>query len=147
MLKIISAQPILLRGCILLVYNCETNFVCSCGPWYRHLWFYYDHLFYWFSFHLQIFATPGLSQHYVHQMALCVKDHTNVLPADISSDFPGYACLLGNLLEAAGVAFTQPGSFDWVKKFSVYFLCYLSFSFCTCSIQWSLWFTGTMNAI
>ncbi|CAI9778335.1 unnamed protein product [Fraxinus pennsylvanica] len=72
---------------------------------FQFLWRFFPHL-------KEIFATPGLSQHYVHQMALCVKDHTNVLPADISSDFPGYACLLGNLLEAAGVAFTQPGSFD-----------------------------------
>lgn len=75
------------------------------------LWRLFPHL-------KEIFATPGLSQHYVHQMALCVKDHTNVLPADISSDFPGYACLLGNLLEAAGVAFTQPGSFDWAIDFA-----------------------------
>ncbi|KAL0388918.1 UNVERIFIED_CONTAM: E3 ubiquitin-protein ligase UPL6 [Sesamum radiatum] len=70
----------------------------------------------------KIFAAPRLSQHYVHQMALCVKDHTNVLPADISSDFPSYACLLGNLLEVAGVAITQPGSFAWVKELSFYFV-------------------------
>ncbi|KAK4425990.1 E3 ubiquitin-protein ligase UPL6 [Sesamum alatum] len=71
-----------------------------------------------FPYLKEIFAAPRLSQHYVHQMALCVKDHTNVLPADISSDFPSYACLLGNLLEAAGVAITQPGSFAWAMDFA-----------------------------
>ena len=65
--------------------------------------------------HIQIFAAPHLSQHYLHQMVSCVKDHTNVLPGDISSDFPSYACLLGNLLEVAGVAIAQNGSFAWVK--------------------------------
>ncbi|KAL0457533.1 UNVERIFIED_CONTAM: E3 ubiquitin-protein ligase UPL6 [Sesamum latifolium] len=75
------------------------------------LWRLFPHL-------KEIFAAPRLSQHYVHQMALCVKDHTNVLPADISSDFPSYACLLGNLLEAAGVAITQPGSFAWAMDFA-----------------------------
>ncbi|KAI3469241.1 hypothetical protein Pfo_025904 [Paulownia fortunei] len=74
------------------------------------LWRLFPHL-------KEIFAAPRLSQHYVHQMALCVKDHMNVLPADISSDFPSYACLLGNLLEAAGVAVAQPGSFAWAIDF------------------------------
>lgn len=50
-------------------------------------------------------------------MVSCVKDHTNVLPGDISGDFPSYACLLGNLLEAAGVAITQHGSVAWVSDF------------------------------
>lgn len=66
-------------------------------------------------FHIQMFAAPRLSQHYAHQMALCAKDHGNVLPADISIDFPSYACLLGNLLEAAGVSVAQPGSLTWVN--------------------------------
>lgn len=47
-----------------------------------------------------------------------MKDHTNVLPNDVSSDFPSYACLLGNLLEAAGVAIAQHESFAWVKELS-----------------------------
>lgn len=64
-------------------------------------------------------------------MALRVKDHTNVLPADISSDFPSYACLLGNLLEAAGVAVSQPGSFAWVKEQSTSFCTIFNFYLCT----------------
>ncbi|KAA8531179.1 hypothetical protein F0562_005907 [Nyssa sinensis] len=61
----------------------------------------------------EVFATRGLSQHYIHQMVLCAQNHANVLPNDLSTECPGYACLLGNLLEAAGVAFYQPDcSFD-----------------------------------
>ncbi|KAL7144289.1 hypothetical protein ABFS83_07G002000 [Erythranthe nasuta] len=75
------------------------------------LWRLFPHL-------KEIFSAPRLSQHYAHQMALCVRDHTNVLPADISSDFPSYACLLGNLLETAGAAFVQPGSFAWAIDFT-----------------------------
>lgn len=77
---------------------------------------------------MQMFAAPQLSQHYVHQMALCAKDHSNVLPADISHDFPSYACLLGNLLEAAGVSVAQPGSLTWVKE-SSFFIFWTIFSF------------------
>ncbi|KAJ6432119.1 hypothetical protein OIU84_019387 [Salix udensis] len=49
----------------------------------------------------EIFATQGLSQHYIHQMAQCVR---NVLPNDVSVECPGYACLLGNTVETAGAA-------------------------------------------
>uniref|UniRef100_A0A2P2KLS9 HECT-type E3 ubiquitin transferase n=1 Tax=Rhizophora mucronata TaxID=61149 RepID=A0A2P2KLS9_RHIMU len=56
----------------------------------------------------EVFAAQSLSQHYIHQMALCVKNHVNVLPNDISAEYPGYACLLGNMLETAGVALSQP---------------------------------------
>ncbi|KAG8658925.1 hypothetical protein MANES_03G208600v8 [Manihot esculenta] len=56
----------------------------------------------------EVFATRGLSQHYIHQMALCVQGHTNVLPNDVSAEYPGYACLLGNMLETAGVSLAQP---------------------------------------
>ncbi|KAL5996551.1 hypothetical protein ACLOJK_026631 [Asimina triloba] len=41
-------------------------------------------------------------------MAMCLHGHTNVLPNDVSHGFPGYACLLGNILEIAGVALSQP---------------------------------------
>ncbi|KAL3812242.1 hypothetical protein ACJIZ3_013510 [Penstemon smallii] len=75
------------------------------------LWRFFPHL-------KEIFATAELSQHYVHQMALCVKDQTYVLPADVSSDFPSYACLLGNLLEAAVITVAQPGSFAWAIDFA-----------------------------
>ena len=36
-----------------------------------------------------------------------LPSHVNVLP-DESHELPGYACLLGNLLEAAGVAMSEP---------------------------------------
>ena len=50
-------------------------------------------------------------------MALCVQNHANVLPADISNEFPGYACLLGNILETAGAALSQPDcSFEMVRS-------------------------------
>ncbi|KAL3626638.1 E3 ubiquitin-protein ligase upl6 [Castilleja foliolosa] len=75
------------------------------------LWRLFPHL-------KEIFAAPQLCQHYVHQMALHGKDHKNILPADLSSDFPSYACLLGNLLEATGVAVIQPGSLAWVIDFA-----------------------------
>ncbi|KAL6519741.1 E3 ubiquitin-protein ligase upl6 [Orobanche minor] len=66
----------------------------------------------------EVFAAPRLSQHYVHQMAVRVKDHKNFLPADLSTDFPSHACLLGNLLEAAVIAVTQSGSSTWVIDFA-----------------------------
>lgn len=57
-----------------------------------------------------------MSEHYVHQMALCVQNHANVLPNDNSIELPGYACLLGNILETAGVALSQPDcSFETVS--------------------------------
>lgn len=65
----------------------------------------------------QVFAAQGLSQHYIHQMALCVNNHANILPKDLSLDLPGYACLLGNVLETAGIALSHPGcSFDMVQQ-------------------------------
>ncbi|XP_062178168.1 E3 ubiquitin-protein ligase UPL6 isoform X2 [Alnus glutinosa] len=56
----------------------------------------------------EVFARRGLSQHYIHQMAFCVQNRANILPNDISAEYPGYACLLGNILETAGVALSQP---------------------------------------
>lgn len=68
-------------------------------------------------FVMQVFVRQNLSQHYIHQMALCVQNHANVLPDDISADFPGYACLLGNILETASVFFSQPDfSLDMVGQ-------------------------------
>ncbi|KAK2990179.1 hypothetical protein RJ640_014631 [Escallonia rubra] len=61
-----------------------------------------------FPFLKETFTAPELSRHYFNQMALCAKSNAKVLPNDISSEFPGYACLLGNVLEAAGVAFARP---------------------------------------
>ncbi|CAN0855178.1 E3 ubiquitin-protein ligase UPL6 [Linum grandiflorum] len=56
----------------------------------------------------QVFSNQGLSQHYIHQMSLCLPNHVNVLPSDVSPEYPGYACLLGNIVEAAGVTLLQP---------------------------------------
>ncbi|KAG2271734.1 hypothetical protein Bca4012_073965 [Brassica carinata] len=55
-----------------------------------------------------VFANPNLSQHYIHQMAFCIQKDTHVLPIDTSTEFPGYACLLGNTLETANVVLSQP---------------------------------------
>lgn len=55
-----------------------------------------------------VFVSGKLSQHYINQMALCVQNHANVLPRDVATGFPGYACLLGNVLEAAAVTLSQP---------------------------------------
>lgn len=75
------------------------------------LWRFFPHL-------KEIFASPSVSRHYFHQMKLCMKDHINVLPPDIAIDLPGYACLLGNLLEVAGLAFAQPESFTMAVDFA-----------------------------
>ncbi|MCD9644904.1 E3 ubiquitin-protein ligase upl6 [Datura stramonium] len=75
------------------------------------LWRFFPHL-------KEIFASPSVSCHYFHQMMLCMKDHINVLPPDIAIDLPGYACLLGNLLEVAGLAFAQPESFTMAIDFA-----------------------------
>ncbi|KAL6193597.1 hypothetical protein ACLB2K_034681 [Fragaria x ananassa] len=56
----------------------------------------------------EVFSARGLSQHYIHQMALCVHNHADVLPNDTSVELPSYACLLGNILESSGVALSQP---------------------------------------
>ncbi|KAJ6891471.1 E3 ubiquitin-protein ligase UPL6-like isoform X1 [Populus alba x Populus x berolinensis] len=54
----------------------------------------------------EVFATRGLSQHYIHQMAQCVRN-AYVLPNDVSVECPGYACLLGNTVETAGAALSH----------------------------------------
>lgn len=53
-------------------------------------------------------------------MALCKQNFETVLPTDLSAEFPGYACLLGNILETAGVAFSQPDcSYEMVRTVAV----------------------------
>lgn len=56
----------------------------------------------------QIFSVKGLGKHYVHQTALCLPSNHNVLPSDVSPEYPGYACILGNLLEAAAFVLSDP---------------------------------------
>lgn len=76
------------------------------------LWHLFPHL-------KKVFATSELSLYHIHQMALCVQNHANVLPSDLSPEFPGYACLLGNLLETASVALSQPDClFDMAIDFA-----------------------------
>ncbi|KAJ8528900.1 hypothetical protein K7X08_030640 [Anisodus acutangulus] len=75
------------------------------------LWQFFPHL-------KEIFASPSVSRHYFQQMTLYMKDHINVLPPDIAIDLPGYASLLGNLLEVAGFAFAQPESFNMAVDFA-----------------------------
>ncbi|XP_020230204.1 E3 ubiquitin-protein ligase UPL6 isoform X2 [Cajanus cajan] len=61
----------------------------------------------------QIFAAEDLSQCYIHQMAKFGQNLINLLPKDISNEFPSYACMLGNILEIAGIALSHPHcSFD-----------------------------------
>nr|XP_029118823.1 E3 ubiquitin-protein ligase UPL6 isoform X2 [Elaeis guineensis] len=55
----------------------------------------------------EVFSTRGLGRYYIHQMASCLPSHVSVLPNDASLEYPGYACLLGNLLEAAGVVLSE----------------------------------------
>ncbi|KAL8244543.1 hypothetical protein R6Q59_010801 [Mikania micrantha] len=61
-----------------------------------------------FPYLKEIYVLRGLCHHYLHNMATCTQSYEKVLPVDISSEFPGYACLLGNLLEAIGVALSRP---------------------------------------
>nr|CAD1829721.1 unnamed protein product [Ananas comosus var. bracteatus] len=56
----------------------------------------------------EIFSVKGLGKHYVRQTALCLPSNHNVLPSDVSPEYPGYACILGNLLEAAAFVLSDP---------------------------------------
>ncbi|KAK8471005.1 hypothetical protein PHAVU_003G118500 [Phaseolus vulgaris] len=61
----------------------------------------------------QVFAAEELSQFYIHQMAKFGQNLINLLPKDISNEFPSHACMLGNVLETAGIALSHPlCSFD-----------------------------------
>ncbi|CAL0334474.1 unnamed protein product [Lupinus luteus] len=62
---------------------------------------------------IKVFAAQGLSELYLHQMAMFVPNLISFLPKDVSDEFPTYACLLGNILETAGIALSHPDcSFD-----------------------------------
>ncbi|MQL88230.1 hypothetical protein Taro_020781 [Colocasia esculenta] len=56
-----------------------------------------------FPYLKEVFMSTVVSKHYIHQMVLCLNSQVNVLPHDISHELPGYACLLGNLLEVSGI--------------------------------------------
>ncbi|KAL9690863.1 hypothetical protein QQ045_011275 [Rhodiola kirilowii] len=55
----------------------------------------------------EVFATKKLSHHYIHQMTLYVQNHFDAMPVDIAPELPGYACLLGNILEIAPSALSS----------------------------------------
>lgn len=64
-----------------------------------------------------MFAAEDLSQFYMHQMAKFGQNMINFLPKDISNEFPSRACMLGNVLEIAGIALSHPlCSFDMVRS-------------------------------
>ncbi|CAL9096308.1 unnamed protein product [Musa textilis] len=73
------------------------------------------------SFSLQILSIPflwrhlpffkeGFGRYYIHQMANFLPTHDGVLLDDVLQEYPGHACLLGNLLEVAGVVLSDPNS-------------------------------------
>lgn len=51
--------------------------------------------------------TGELSLHFVTEWAQCLHSNAIDFPGDVSPEFPGYACLLGNLLETAGDSLSQ----------------------------------------
>ena len=68
-------------------------------------------------FGTQIFAANNLNQCYIHQMAKFGQNLIKLLPKDISNEFPSHACMLGNVLETAGIALSHPNcSFDMVRS-------------------------------
>ncbi|KAL2922247.1 E3 ubiquitin-protein ligase UPL6 [Bienertia sinuspersici] len=67
------------------------------------LWQIFPHL-------KEVFARQQLCKHYMHQMSLSVRNHTKSLPKDVSAEYPSYACLLGNILEAAALALSEADS-------------------------------------
>lgn len=67
----------------------------------------------------ETYVLKGLCQHYLHKMAKSTQNYETKLPFDISPEFPGYACLLGNLLESVGVSLTRSAcSYDMAIDFA-----------------------------
>ncbi|XP_021854512.2 E3 ubiquitin-protein ligase UPL6 [Spinacia oleracea] len=68
--------------------------------------------FLWQNFpHLkEVFARHQVCKHYVHQMSLFVRSQTKSLPKDVSAEYPSYACLLGNILEASALVLSEADS-------------------------------------
>ncbi|KAI3687053.1 hypothetical protein L1987_80743 [Smallanthus sonchifolius] len=60
-----------------------------------------------FPYLKEIYVLQGLCQHYLRNKATSTLSYEKVLHVDISAEFPGYACLLGNLLEVVGVALSR----------------------------------------
>ncbi|XP_057524735.1 E3 ubiquitin-protein ligase UPL6 isoform X2 [Amaranthus tricolor] len=64
------------------------------------LWQIFPHL-------KEVLARQPLCRHYLHQMSLRLHIHTNILPEDVSAEYPSFACLLGNILESAALALSE----------------------------------------
>ncbi|XP_020590733.1 E3 ubiquitin-protein ligase UPL6 [Phalaenopsis equestris] len=59
------------------------------------------------SYYKEVFLTRRLTKFYIHRLALCLPSHASVIPNGVSPEFPGYACLLGNLVEVATAVFSD----------------------------------------
>lgn len=69
----------------------------------------------------QVFARHQVCKHYVHQMSLFVRSQTKSLPKDVSAEYPSYACLLGNILEASALVLSEAdSSFEMVLMLKFY---------------------------
>ncbi|KAF3334530.1 E3 ubiquitin-protein ligase UPL6-like isoform X1 [Carex littledalei] len=49
----------------------------------------------------EVFCTRGLGKHCIHEMMRHLPGHIGVIVDNLGPSYPGYACVLGNLLEAA----------------------------------------------
>ncbi|KAH9311826.1 hypothetical protein KI387_026861, partial [Taxus chinensis] len=56
----------------------------------------------------QVVVSQGLWSSYIQQIASALPGHLDLLPPDTSSELPGAACLLGNILEIARFVLSQP---------------------------------------
>ncbi|XP_078443992.1 ubiquitin protein ligase 6 isoform X2 [Wolffia australiana] len=56
-----------------------------------------------FPYLKKVFQNAAVRKYYLNQMALYLNSRTDVLPVNTPHELPGYACLLGNLLEASGI--------------------------------------------
>ncbi|XP_042466129.1 E3 ubiquitin-protein ligase UPL6-like [Zingiber officinale] len=61
-------------------------------------------------FFKEVFWANHLGRHYMHQMADFLPNHSSIVLNDVSQEYPGHACLLGNLTEAAGVVLSDLNS-------------------------------------
>ncbi|WOL16420.1 E3 ubiquitin-protein ligase [Canna indica] len=58
----------------------------------------------------EVFCAKGLGRYYIQQLANFLPNHASVFPGDIAQEYPGHACLLGNLLEVAGIVLSDANS-------------------------------------
>lgn len=58
-------------------------------------------------FFKEVFLAQRLTKFYIHHLALYLPSHASIIPNGLSHEFPGYACLLGNLVEIAATVFSE----------------------------------------